>query len=212
MVIGNGAFMLTSFDAAAQFAQLDAFRDPTYPFKPGDFYYGWPEEVDIVDVSVEPVTTGEAAVFTVELLGPGTLSSKYLVQDPETGEVLRVGDAVEVTPGTFEIRLPREFTYLLEPGSYDLVVAGISDETAFVSDRREIFEAAAPPSGVVTVTATQTVGAATVTTTQTQTVGAATVTTTKTETVTQPDYLVVGAAAIVALIIGIAGGWVAKRK
>jgi len=214
MVIGNGAFMLTSFDAAAQFAQLDAFRDPTYPFKPGDFYYGWPEEVDIVDVSVEPVTTGQAAVFTVELLGPGTLSSKYLVQDPETGEVLRVGDAVEVTPGTFEIRLPREFTYLLEPGSYDLVVAGISDETAFVSDRREVFEAAAPPSGVVTVTATQTqtVGAATVTTTQTQTVGAATVTTTKTETVTQPDYLVVGAAAIVALIIGIAGGWVAKRK
>jgi len=212
MVIGNGPFVLTSFDAAAQFAQLDAFRDPTYPFKPGDFYYGWPEEVDIVDVSVKPVTTGQATVFTVELLGPGTLSARYLVQDPETGEVLRVGDAVEVTPGTFEIRLPRDFTYLLEPGSYDLVVAGISDETAFVSARREVFEAAAPPSGVVTVTATQTqtVGAATVTTTQT--VGAATVTTTETETVTQPDYLWVGAAAIVALIIGIVGGWVAKRK
>jgi peptide/nickel transport system substrate-binding protein len=214
MVIGNGPFMLTTFDAAAGFAQLDAFRDPTYPFKPGDFFFGWPEEVDIVDVAVEDVTTGEAAVFDVELVGPGTLTSRYLVINPETGAVLRVGDAVEVTPGSFEVRLPRDFTYLLEPGSYELVVAGISDETAFVSEWREVFEASAPPVGRVTVTQTQTetVGAATVTQTQTQTVGAETVTTTKTETVTQPDYLWVGAAAIVALLIGIAGGWFFKKK
>jgi peptide/nickel transport system substrate-binding protein len=214
MVIGNGPFMLTTFDAAAGFAQLDAFRDPTYPFKPGDFWFGWPEEIDIVDVAVEDVTTGQAAVFTAELMGPGTLTSIYLVINPETGAVLRSGDAVEIAPGSFEIKLPRDFTYLLEPGTYELVVAGISDETAFVSERREVFEASAPPVGVQTVTVvqTETVGAATVTQTQTQTVGATTVTTTKTETVTQPDYLWVAAAAIVALLIGAAGGWFFKKK
>ena len=34
LVISNGPYQLTRFDPPAQYAELEAFRDPTYPFKP----------------------------------------------------------------------------------------------------------------------------------------------------------------------------------
>jgi peptide/nickel transport system substrate-binding protein len=40
LVISNGPFYLEQFESTANFAELDAFRDPTYPFKPGDLYAG----------------------------------------------------------------------------------------------------------------------------------------------------------------------------
>ena len=40
LVISNGPFYLEQFDPPAQFAELVAFRDPSYPFKPGDLYRG----------------------------------------------------------------------------------------------------------------------------------------------------------------------------
>ncbi|MDW8141306.1 MAG: hypothetical protein RMJ90_03355 [Candidatus Bipolaricaulota bacterium] len=36
MVISSGSFYLARFDPEAQFAELRAFRHPTYPFKPGN--------------------------------------------------------------------------------------------------------------------------------------------------------------------------------
>ena len=41
-VISNGPFKLVRFDPPAQFAELLAFRDATYPFKPGDMFRGSP--------------------------------------------------------------------------------------------------------------------------------------------------------------------------
>ena len=42
LVISNGPFFLAKYDAAAQFAEMDAFRDPTYPFTASDFDLGHP--------------------------------------------------------------------------------------------------------------------------------------------------------------------------
>ena len=39
-IISNGPYKLVKFDPAAQFAELQAFRDPSYPFKPGDWFKG----------------------------------------------------------------------------------------------------------------------------------------------------------------------------
>ncbi|OGC56097.1 hypothetical protein A2797_01865 [candidate division WWE3 bacterium RIFCSPHIGHO2_01_FULL_48_15] len=38
LIISNGPFILARYDPPAQYAELKAFRDPTYPFKPGDWY------------------------------------------------------------------------------------------------------------------------------------------------------------------------------
>ena len=40
LVISNGPFMLNIYDPPAQYAELLAFRDETYPFKPGQFFFG----------------------------------------------------------------------------------------------------------------------------------------------------------------------------
>ena len=41
MVISSGPYLLERYDPAAQFAELTAFRDPTYPFSSTDFALGW---------------------------------------------------------------------------------------------------------------------------------------------------------------------------
>ncbi|MEA2025906.1 MAG: ABC transporter substrate-binding protein, partial [Chloroflexota bacterium] len=51
LVISQGPFYLEQFDPPAQFAELLAFRDPSYPFKPGDHYRGEPPTLAIDDVS-----------------------------------------------------------------------------------------------------------------------------------------------------------------
>ena len=39
-VISDGPFYLDEFNASGGYADLRAFRDPDYPFKKGDWYYG----------------------------------------------------------------------------------------------------------------------------------------------------------------------------
>ena len=50
MIISNGPYLLETFDSSAQFAQIQAFRDSGYPFKPGDLYYGKPPTLRITGV------------------------------------------------------------------------------------------------------------------------------------------------------------------
>ena len=42
--ISDGPFMLTQFDPEAQYAKTIAFRDASYPFQPGDWYYSQADE------------------------------------------------------------------------------------------------------------------------------------------------------------------------
>src|SRR5690606_9452953 len=47
LVISNGPFYLADFDPPAQFAEVRAFRDPTYPYRAGDWLFGAPPALSI---------------------------------------------------------------------------------------------------------------------------------------------------------------------
>jgi peptide/nickel transport system substrate-binding protein len=143
LVISNGPFYLQTFDPPAQFAELLAFRDPTYPFKPGDRYRGQPPALGVEDVTSEPVVAGEDAVITATVSGPGTLGLRYLLLDPALGEVVTSGAAeAGAAPGEFQVTLPADVTGTLFPGFYELYLAATSDELAQVSERRVDLEVA----------------------------------------------------------------------
>lgn len=133
MVISDGPFYLNVFDSAAQYAELVAFRDATYPFRKGDWYYGLPTPPEITGVGVPIVTPGSAASIVVDVTGVPPLGVKYLIKDPVTGGLLAAGEGKSVTATRFIITLDENFTSQLEPGIYEVILAGYSEEVAFVS-------------------------------------------------------------------------------
>jgi len=140
LVISDGPFYLYRYDPAAQYAEIRAFRDPTYPFSPGKWYFGVPQAPSIVNIGVPTVVPGGDARIVVELKGPAPLGVKFLVRDPVTGEVLTVGLGEAVTPTRFVISLPATFTSTLEPGLYELTVIGYSESVAFLSTETRFFD------------------------------------------------------------------------
>ncbi len=71
LVIGDGPFILARYDPAAQYAELRAFRDPTYPFKPGDWWLGDPPTLSIGTVDAVPLGVGQALTVNVPVQGTG---------------------------------------------------------------------------------------------------------------------------------------------
>ncbi len=71
LVISQGPFYLEQFDPPAQFAELLAFRDPSYPFKPGDFYRGEPPTLAIDDIEAAPILLGEDVLVSAQRDRPG---------------------------------------------------------------------------------------------------------------------------------------------
>jgi peptide/nickel transport system substrate-binding protein len=140
MVISNGPFYLYRFDPAAQYAELRAFRDSTYPFSAGKWYFGKPEQVEIVSVGIPTVVPGGESIFVVELKGPSPLGLKYLIKDPVTGGIIKIGDGERVAPTRFTIVLPAEFTAKLRAGLYELTIAGYSEAVSFVSAEKHFFD------------------------------------------------------------------------
>jgi peptide/nickel transport system substrate-binding protein len=136
LVISNGPFYLEQFDPPAQFAELLAFRDPSYPFKPGDLYRGSPPALTIDEVTAEGVVPGEDAVIDATVTGPGTLGLQYLLLDTAVGEVVASGDAEETGSGEFRVTIPADVTGSLFPGFYQLFLAADSDSLAQVTERR----------------------------------------------------------------------------
>jgi peptide/nickel transport system substrate-binding protein len=134
LVISQGPFYLEQFDPPAQFAELLAFRDPSYPFKPGDHFRGTPPTLAIDDISAEPVPFGEDIVVSATVSGPGTLGLRYLLLDPAVDEVLETGPAIDTGDGTFSVAIPGDLIPF--PGFYELYLAADSDELARVSERR----------------------------------------------------------------------------
>ncbi len=143
LVISQGPFSLTTFDPAAQFAQLDAFRDPTYPFKAGDFALGMPPTLAITPVEPDVVGIGQDAVVPVTVEGPGAITLRYLLIDPADGTVKANGTATPgATPGSFEVALGADVTGGLFPGPYHLALAASSDAVALITERQVDLEVA----------------------------------------------------------------------
>ena len=135
LVISNGPFYLASYDPPAQLAELVAFRDDTYPFRPGDWHLGTPPLIDIGQVEVGSVNAGASAEVDVSVNGPGELGVRFLVVDASTGEVVSSGEAQASGEGRFTVPLEG-----LSAGLYRLELAGYSDQVALLTERRVDFE------------------------------------------------------------------------
>ena len=133
LVISNGPFFLTRYDPPAQFAEIQAFRDPTYPFSPGDWYLGPAPRLEIQGVQKGTITVGQAVEVSARVTGPGTLGLRYVFQDPATGAILKTGDAERQGEG-FVVRLDSETTAKLAPGLYTLFLAAHSDQMASLTE------------------------------------------------------------------------------
>jgi peptide/nickel transport system substrate-binding protein len=147
LVISNGPYQLVRFDPPAQFAELEAFRDPNYPFKPGDWYFGAAPQLLIASTSTSGIPIGREASIEVEVEGPGALGVQYVLLDPATGQVVKAGDAAaDEEEDVFTVTLSREETAALTPGLYRLTVTATSDQLSTVAERTLTVEVGEPGS------------------------------------------------------------------
>ena len=121
LVISNGPFFLARYDPPAQFAELDAFRDPTYPFTAADFDLG-PSPT----LSIDPHRWRDGRHRPGGVVHgdrPGTGHAGAPVPAARSvhghGRPERRGDA-GTTPGTFTVTLGADVTTGLFPGLYRL--------------------------------------------------------------------------------------------
>ena len=136
MVISNGPYSLVRYDPPAQFAELEAFRQADYPFKPGDWSYGEPPEIRIDPVDSASIVAGRQTTLDVTVSGPGNIGVRYLLIDPVAREVVARGDAEETrTKGGYTVRLAGAATRDLFPGFYELALVAFSDSIVTVVDR-----------------------------------------------------------------------------
>ena len=133
LVISNGPFYLEIFDPAAQYAELRAFRDSSYPFKPGDWYMGRIERPEIVSVEKELSPADDA--IEVRVRGRGEMKIAYILKNPATGEILEKGTS-NVAGDRAEIKLKKPPS----PGIYSLDLLLYSDEVSIVDERIEFIE------------------------------------------------------------------------
>ncbi|MES0329532.1 MAG: hypothetical protein ABUK06_04525, partial [Dehalococcoidales bacterium] len=149
MVISNGPYMLVDFESAAQFAELKAFRDPSYPFKAGEWYYGASPAIEINSVNTGILAPGGTTSITVEVAGPGVLGVDYLLFDPAAGTVMKSSAAINTTASTFTINLSAQDTQGMLTGDlYYLYVTAYSDSISSLAERRaDIVVGAAPSNG-----------------------------------------------------------------
>jgi peptide/nickel transport system substrate-binding protein len=139
--ISDGPYILEQFDAEAQYAKTVAYRDESYPFSPGDWYYGRPAIPEVVDVSTPSITKGIATTIDIEMKGPETLAAAYLITDEATGDLILKGEAdTTATYGDLKIQLTTADTDLFDVGGrYLLTILGKSPEVAFLSEATERF-------------------------------------------------------------------------
>lgn len=136
MIISNGPYYLYRYDPPAQYAELRAYRDPSYPYKPGDWNFGEPPNIEITKVDAPEIIPGKASEIRVSVNGPGTLGLKYLLLDPATRTVVTQGEArPSNNKGDFVVMLSSSLTNNLFPGLYQMSFVAYSDELALVVDR-----------------------------------------------------------------------------
>lgn len=143
LVISNGPFLLSRYDPAAQFAELLAFRDPSYPFRPGELQPGPPPELSISRVEAPRVLQGRPASIRVSLRGPKRLELVYLLLEPTAGKVFLSG-RLQAQEGEVLLSLDPATTARLAPGLYHLYLVLSSEDVARITERRVDLEVATP--------------------------------------------------------------------
>ena len=147
MVISNGPFYLQTFDSSAQFAQIRSYRDPSYPFRPGDLFYGQPQPIDFVDVRIPPIQEGSDVNGSIEVTGPGKLSMEYILQNPSDGRVITSGAAEKISEGLFEVSITSDNLGVVNGDLFHLYLAAYSDSLATMIERKVDLDIAATALG-----------------------------------------------------------------
>ncbi len=156
-IISNGPFQLVRYDPPSQFAELLAFRDPSYPFKPGDWYRGAPPAIRFNTIEAPGIGIGSAASVDVTLEGPGIIDLQYLLLDPASGDVVTMGDAQRTSGNQYSLEIPAEVTGQLSDGLYQLFLVASSDLVSSLAERRvdlEAFSGEVPTQATVVSTPT----------------------------------------------------------
>ncbi|MBN1685254.1 MAG: hypothetical protein JW852_01300, partial [Spirochaetales bacterium] len=135
LVISNGPFYLSKYDPPAQFAEILAFRDKTYPYKAGDWYIGEMESIEITSAGTVELEPGKDATLRVGANGPGRIGVRFILVDPVAREVIHTGEAAATGAGEFSVAVPGSVTGSLFPGLYQLSLVAYSDTIATVTDR-----------------------------------------------------------------------------
>lgn len=136
LVISQGPFMLNRFDPPAQYAELLAFRDEGYPFKPGDWYLGKSEEIRVASADIPALVKGEDLDVGVEVTGPGNLGLKYYLFDPASGEMVTRGEGEGSDSGEFRIHLDSSLTSGITSRILRLNLLAYSDEVAIIQQKK----------------------------------------------------------------------------
>ncbi len=125
--VSQGAYKLAHIDSNT--INLTAFRDPSYPFMPGDCYYGYPEPTIIEDINLVPVHIGEPCSIDAYVSAAEPARVSYVLRYPATMTVVDSGDAVKVDDGHYVIQLSADTTSMLEEGKvYELLVYARSED------------------------------------------------------------------------------------
>ena len=119
----------------AQFAELAAYRDADYPFKPGDWDFGQIPEIEITGVDEVNIQVGKDTEVAGKAEGPGEIAVSWLLFDPAAREVVEEGTATVKSDGSFTVEIPKKVTNTLFPGLYELSLIAYSDQIALLSER-----------------------------------------------------------------------------
>ncbi len=161
LVISNGPYLLSRMGSVAeQYAELKAFRDPSYPFKPRDFYVGEPPSIELTAPMAAETVAGEPLTMEVEVSQLGETRLKVMLVNPleKPGERVVYQDSVQVVDGMATVNIPGEITSRLGEGVYRLHLIAFSDRVSLVSEHvlevEVLGEAPETPTTIVETTPT----------------------------------------------------------
>lgn len=128
--ISNGQYYLAKFDTASNFAELRAFRDPTYPYEKGywkEYLRATRLRIDHIDVpaistfgmDINVVVDVSEVLYPEDTAVPATKGSVVVTLITDTGEFSF--DATFVGDGFFEAVIPASALEGLAAGSYNVM-------------------------------------------------------------------------------------------
>lgn len=133
--IGNGPFYMEKYDSATNFVELNAFRDPEYPFTP-DY---WPNKLATTTVQIDSVDIPSMYLRLSKKEGiPVKVQLSEVLYPEGTAKIAEGGEvsAMLITPteelsykakflgsGLFEVIIPADAIKDLEDGSYTILIS-----------------------------------------------------------------------------------------
>lgn len=148
-LVGNGPFYLDKTDRLANQDILKAFRDPTYPYKAGDWNYLIPTNTpEISTEAPSTVVIGKAVVFNVKVNIGGFPSSAadvvYLILDSSANVILNGKATPSSVTGTFQVVLSPTDTAKFQAGGYSLKIIAYAQSIIVPRFDSKVFTALPP--------------------------------------------------------------------